>query len=258
MDSRVACLLLGAVAACGGDSSGQPDAGDACPVPVEARAILAAETTRQSIDGSWIVFNSHPGSDRGYARNLMGSSDAHMGSLTPIGPCTEPVTYDPYCECEAPPCDFPVRCSQLGCAAAGHTTLEVWWENLVPYVAGWTDPAGATVGYQGNPTTGHDYVEGSADLAITWQADDAVRVTVGDADVDLSSTLAGAATSNLDGPVSMSIDLYYTGLGALLHIERGAATPYQGTLEVDGVTLADVVQTGTEELPALVWRAPCD
>jgi hypothetical protein len=247
---KLTCLLLLAVTACSSDGGGDDD--DTCPLSAEARAILTAETTRQALDGAWIVGNSHPMSDRGFARNLMGSTDAHMGSLTPIGPCTGPMEFTPYCDGS--------RCSELGCVAAGHGTMGVWWDSVPPYTGTWTDVPDAQVAYAGSPSTDHEYIEGTDMLTITWVSSDEVTVTVAGTELDLSSDVDATGYSNDAGPVSMSIQVAYPALAADLLIELGTETPYSGTLEIGGDVVADVaeVTTGEEILPSLTWRTGCD
>lgn len=105
-----------------GIPAGAQGGGQECPLSPEARVLVEEVVKKLALDSVWVATNAH-GLERGYALSLVGIEGGSIGTVFRIGECEKPKTFDPFCERD-PETGF-VRCSRLGCEAAGVDTIDV-------------------------------------------------------------------------------------------------------------------------------------
>lgn len=248
-----AVLMLISAFGCG---DGGPSNSGECPMSSTAQAILSAEAIRHAVDGTWIVAETH-GTERAYARNLIGTFESHMGSFILAEACTQAMTYDPYCEpCEQSPCAGSTRCSHYRCDAAGEGALLAWWGGQeLSYEAEWEGAGAGSVTYGAEPTVEIFYNAVGTTMTLRWQSEDMVSASAGGETLELDSELEGTGTVESNEPVAMEVTVTYPLLDAELSLRRGE-DGLEGSLEVGGETLGDVSET-VDSVPGIAWREQC-
>lgn len=241
--------------------------GVSCPVNANQKKILEEAVIRGRLEAAWIITQSAQSSfpSRGFSRNLIGSSAAHTGVFTLIEQCTEPRTFDQFCEdCEGDNCPTQRRCSQLACEAANIDTAKIWWEPA-PFTYTSDQPFldNYRVRYQTIPTTLIRY-DGTTPnlLKIDWSANDRVRVTKNGKTYDVRSILNGEGERTPDAPRFAQVEIIFPELvqsQAFIKVnfrinEQGVVS---GKITSTKRQLAVITESPTEENTAINWIGLC-
>lgn len=240
-----------------------------CPLSSDAKKLIEESVTRNTLDTKWVLNQSHPGPSRGFARNLIGWSNAHLGALTLAEQCTGPVTFDKFCEsaCETSieHCELE-RCSQLGCEQKGVDTIKLWWQPApVKYT---TDSAAIpkySVSYNTRPTTKFRFdsrVEGK--LLVSWTANDTViaKRLSSTARLNVSSSLVASGVSTSESPQGAGLAITYPYLSTSgrtrINLSFNAHGEVSGKVSVNGTRLANIAPGSSEEEAAVInWLGSC-
>lgn len=237
-----------------------------CPLSPAERTLLQEAAIRNRQEAAWIVGSSSIVASRAYARNLIGSTSAHIGVATLAQQCTAPITYEPYCEpCNGDqPCPALRRCSQLACEHAGVDTVRAWWEPA-PFSYRTDQPyfQGHQVAYALEPTTRIRYDTRSPGmLSIQWFANDDATVTAGGSTSNASSIVLGRGARNESGPQYAAVQAFYPRLGQALSLirlnlnidEHGVLS---GDIRTNALSLATITENSSEQLVQIDWIAAC-
>lgn len=240
-----------------------------CPLSNDAKKLIEESVTRNTLDTKWVLSQSHPGPSRGFARNLIGWSNAHLGALTLAEQCTGPATFDKFCE---PACETSIDhcvleiCSQLGCEQAGVDTIKLWWQPApVKYTTDSTAIPKYSVTYTSRPTTRFRFdsrVEGK--MLVSWSANDTVsakRLT-STTRLNATSSLVASGVSTIEAPEGAGLSIIYPFLAnsgrTRVNLNFNSHGEVSGKVTLNGTRLANVAPGSSEEEVAVInWLGSC-
>lgn len=240
-----------------------------CPLSSDAKKLIEESVMRNTLDTKWVLSQSHPGPSRGFARNLIGWSNAHLGALTLAGQCTGPATFEKFCE---PACETSIdhcvleRCSQLGCEQAGVDTIKVWWQPApVKYTTDSTAIPKYAVTYTSQPTTRFRFdsrVEGK--LLVSWSANDNVNAKrlTSTSRLNVTSSLIASGVSTSEAPQGASLSVTYpflSGTGRTkVNLSFNSHGEVTGKVFLNRTRLANIAPGSSEEEVAKInWLGSC-
>ncbi len=250
-----------------------------CPVGALAQHFVEEAVTELLDNAHFVAEMSHDNGvvDRAYALSLIGVDEGSFGTATLVEACTEPMTFDLFCEAANNPEGEPVspfwmtrdRCLILGCEAEGISTMHVYMtmqprtEPDDPHPLTYDTTHDATAVYDPNPSiiwrvdatnVGMMVVSADVSLALTitptgeeptdLRHEGTVVVTKADGEISsVRLALTFSALSNVEPPVAIDVELDATGDGS-------------GTVTGGGETLATVAISLDSPL-TFTWEGEC-
>jgi hypothetical protein len=208
----------GAVAGQGGDPGAGGNAGGTgnCPLGATARERAEAIVNQAVSEAGWITGQTHGSGEfasRGFGFAIPLTTVGSIVAITLVEQCTEPKTYDEYCDMSQP--DLAATpCSQLECLAAGELGTTLWFEP-VPFTTP-ADPPDGNVEIVTAEQSATFLEQADESIVIEWNTDfelvpedeDAITIaetgtatanpSSGEAQAEGTITIAGLTGSNGD------------------------------------------------------------